>query len=247
MSFDASGLFDLTGRTALVTGASSGIGAAIATALETAGADVLRAGRDRTRLGPDGISADLADGARTLIEQVDARLRDGSGTVDILVNCAGSNPRPPLAEIDDALYREILAVNLDAPFRLGRRYGPAMADRGWGRIINVASTQAHRAFGNSGAYGVAKAGLAALTRSQSEAWASSGVTANALVPGLIDTPMTAPVLADDERADYFRRRAHTGTLGVPADFAAAAIFLAGPGSSFVTGQQLCVDGGLSVT
>ncbi|MCA0158196.1 SDR family oxidoreductase [Tsukamurella sp. M9C] len=238
-----SALFDLTGRTALVTGASSGIGAAIAEALDGAGARVLRAGRDRDRLGADGISADLTRGAAELIEQADAR----ADAVDILVNCAGSNPRPPLGDIDDALYREILAVNLDAPFQLGQHYGPRMAARGWGRIINVASTQAHRAFGNSGAYGVAKAGIAGLTRSQSEAWAPSGVTANSLTPGLVATPMTTAVLADPARAEYFRRRAHTGTLGAPSDFAAAAIFLAGPGSAFVTGQNVCVDGGLSVT
>ncbi|CAM3268722.1 SDR family NAD(P)-dependent oxidoreductase [Tsukamurella hominis] len=243
MNRETAALFDLTGRTALVTGASSGIGAAIAEALDGAGARVLRAGRDRDRLGADGISADLAQGAGELIEQVDAR----TDAVDILVNCAGSNPRPPLGDIDDALYREILAVNLDAPFQLGQHYGPRMAARGWGRIINVASTQAHRAFGNSGAYGVAKAGIAGLTRSQSEAWAPSGVTANSLTPGLVATPMTTAVLADPARAEYFRRRAHTGTLGAPSDFAAAAIFLAGPGSAFVTGQNLCVDGGLSVT
>ncbi|CAM3591232.1 SDR family NAD(P)-dependent oxidoreductase [Tsukamurella ocularis] len=243
MRSSVSALFDLTGRTALVTGASSGIGAAIAEALDGAGARVLRAGRDRDRLGPDGISADLAHGTAELIEQVDAR----TDAVDILVNCAGTNPRPPLGDIDDALYREILAVNLDAPFQLGQHYGPRMAARGWGRIVNVASTQAHRAFGNSGVYGVAKAGIAGLTRSQSEAWAPSGVTANSLTPGLAATPMTTAVLADPERAEYFRRRAHTGTLGAPSDFAAAAVFLAGPGSAFVTGQNLCVDGGLSVT
>lgn len=118
-----SALFDLTGRTALVTGASSGIGAAIAEALDGAGARVLRAGRDRDRLGPDGISADLTHGAGELIEQADAR----ADAVDILVNCAGSNPRPPLGDIDEALYRAILAVNLDAPFQLGQHYGPRMA------------------------------------------------------------------------------------------------------------------------
>ncbi|TWS25186.1 SDR family oxidoreductase [Tsukamurella sputi] len=243
MDRQTAALFDLTGRTALVTGASSGIGAAIAEALDGAGARVLRAGRDRARLGPDGLSADLARGAADLIAQADAR----TDTVDILVNCAGTNPRPPLADIDDALYREILAVNLDAPFQLGQHYGPRMAARGWGRIINVASTQAHRAFGNSGVYGVAKAGIAGLTRSQSEAWAPSGVTVNSLTPGLVATPMTTAVLDDPERSEYFRRRAHTGTLGAPSDFAAAAVFLAGPGSAFVTGQNLCVDGGLSVT
>lgn len=247
MNRDVAALFDLTGRTALVTGASSGIGAAIAQALDGAGAHVIRAGRDRTRLGPDGISADLARGTVGLIEQVDTRLAEVGGTVDILVNCAGSNPRPPLEEIGPELYREILAVNLDAPFSLGQHYGPQMAERGWGRIINVASTQAHRAFGNSGVYGVAKAGIAGLTRSQSEAWGPRGVTANSLTPGLVATPMTTAVLADAERSAYFRGRAHTGTLGAPSDFASVAVFLAGEGSRFVTGQNLCVDGGLSVT
>ncbi|ADG78307.1 Short-chain dehydrogenase/reductase SDR OS=Tsukamurella paurometabola (strain ATCC 8368 / DSM/ CCUG 35730 / CIP 100753 / JCM 10117 / KCTC 9821 / NBRC 16120/ NCIMB 702349 / NCTC 13040) OX=521096 GN=Tpau_1688 PE=3 SV=1 [Tsukamurella paurometabola] len=243
MRSEVAALFDLTGRTALVTGASSGIGAAVAAALDGAGARVLRAGRDRGRLGPDGISVDLAGGVEDLIAAVDAR----ADAVDILINCAGTNPRPPLGEISDALYREILAVNLDAPFVLGQHYGPRMAERGWGRIVNVASTQAHRAFGNSGAYGVAKAGITGLTRSQSEAWAPRGVTANSLTPGLVATPMTTAVLADPARADYFRRRAHTGTLGAPSDFAAAAVFLSGEGARFVTGQNLCVDGGLSVT
>ncbi len=239
-------LFDLSGRTALVTGASSGIGAAVADALAGAGADVIRAGRDRDRLGPDGISVDLADGigaAERLAGLVDARV----DALDILVNCAGTNPRPPLDAIDEGLWRDILAVNLDAVFALGQHYGPRMAARGWGRIINVASTQAHRAFGNSGAYGVAKAAVAGLTRSQSEAWAPHGVCVNSITPGLVATPMTTAVVDDPARADYFRSRAHTGTLGTPDDFAAVAVFLAGAGSRFVTGQNLCVDGGLSVT
>ncbi|GAA4389497.1 SDR family NAD(P)-dependent oxidoreductase [Tsukamurella soli] len=246
MNSDVTALFDLTGRTALVTGASSGIGAGIADALEGAGATVVRAGRDHARLGPGGVSVDLTAGvaaAEELARRVDAR----TDTVDILVNCAGTNPRPPLAAIDEALYRDVLAVNLDAVFALGQHYGPRMAERGWGRIVNVASTQAHRAFGNSGAYGIAKAAVAGLTRSQSEAWARHGVCCNSLTPGLVATPMTAAVLDDPARADYFRARAHTGTLGAPADFAAVAVFLAGEGARFVTGQNICVDGGLSVT
>ncbi|MDF0531584.1 SDR family oxidoreductase [Tsukamurella sp. 8F] len=248
MNGDVAALFDLRGRTALVTGASSGIGAAVADALEGAGATVLRAGRNRDRLGPNGISVDLASGtdaARELAAQADERV--GEHAVGILVNCAGTNPRPPLDDIDDKLYHDILAVNLDAAFTLGQVYGPRMAERGWGRIINVASTQAHRAFGNSGVYGIAKAGIAGLTRSQSEAWAPRGVCVNSLTPGLVVTPMTAAVLADEARSAYFRARAHTRTLGEPRDFAAVAVFLAGEGSRFVTGQNLCVDGGLSVT
>ena len=149
------------------------------------------------------------------------------------------------------------AIQLEEALIQGRLVEESKADSGVGHdkaqaqatvtLRHTDHAQAHRAFGNSGAYGVAKAGIAGLTRSQSEAWAARGVTANSLTPGLIATPMTTAVLADPERAEYFRRRAHTGTLGAPSDFAAAAVFLAGEGSRFVTGQNLCVDGGLSVT
>src|SRR5204863_5670719 len=108
--------------------------------------------------------------------------------------------RPPLAELTEAAWDTLLAANLTAPFLLGQRFGPAMAARGWGRILNIASQQAVRAFGNSGGYGAAKAGLAGLTRSQSEAWARRGVRCNAIVPGFVATPLTAEVAADPVRS-----------------------------------------------
>jgi gluconate 5-dehydrogenase len=122
-----------------------------------------------------------------------------------------------------------------------------MAERGWGRIINIASQQAVRAFGNSGGYGAAKAGLAGLTRSQSEAWAPHGVCCNAIVPGFVATPLTAEVAADPVRSAALAARTMIGRNGEPEDFEGVAIFLASRASDYVTGQMIFVDGGLSST
>jgi gluconate 5-dehydrogenase len=142
---------------------------------------------------------------------------------------------------------QTLSLNLTAPFLLGQRFGPVMAERGWGRIVHVTSQQAHRAFGNSGGYGPSKAGLAALTRSQSEAWARSGVTVNSICPGFVATPLTEKVASDPVRAAALASRTMIGRNGEPSDFAGAAIFLASAASDFVTGQTLYVDGGFSAT
>ena len=193
----------------MVTGGCSGIGAGMAAALARAGARVVLVARDAGRLGSaaDGlracggeaawVSADLAERAEV------ARAADEAaaafGPPDILVNCAGINLRPPLGSLTVEDWDVTMAVNLTAPFLLGQRFGPAMADRGWGRIINVTSQQAARAFGNSGGYGASKGGLAALTRSQSEAWAPSGVCCNSVCPGFVPTRLNAAVAADPER------------------------------------------------
>jgi gluconate 5-dehydrogenase len=140
-----------------------------------------------------------------------------------------------------------MAVNLTAPFLLGQRFGPAMAARGWGRIINVTSQQAHRAFLNSGGYGASKGGLTALTRSQSEAWGPSGVCCNAVCPGFVPTRLNAAVANDPVRSGAMAARTMTGRNGAPSDFAGATVFLASRASDYVTGQTLYVDGGFSVT
>jgi len=250
-------LFSLDGRVALVTGGSSGIGGAMAGALARAGARVvlLARGRDALAAAADGltadgcqaawVSADLADRA-ALREAVAAAARP-FGEPDILVNAAGLNLRPPLAELTTRQWDDLLAVNLNAPFLLGQALGPGMASQGWGRIINIASQQAIRAFGNSGGYGAAKAGLAGLTRSQSEAWAASGVCCNAVVPGFVATPLTAQVAGDPVRSAALAARTMIGRNGVPADFEGAAVFLASAASGYVTGQLLFVDGGFSAT
>ena len=249
-----SGLFSLSGRVAVVTGGSSGIGAAIALALGQAGARVVLIARDHGRLAA-GVAALHAAGAEAMAVSADLADRDevaraaaavvALGEPDILVNCAGANPRPAMAALTTDEWDRVMALNLTAPFLLGQRFGPRMAGRGWGRIINITSQQAQRAFGNSGGYGVSKAGLAALTRSQSEAWASAGVMVNSLCPGFVATPLTEATAADPARAAALAQRTMVGRNGVPSDFAGAAVFLASRASDFITGQTLYVDGGFS--
>ncbi|MEU8542255.1 SDR family oxidoreductase [Streptomyces sp. NPDC048717] len=249
-------LFSLEGRNALVTGGSSGIGKAIARALARAGASVVIVARREAELKAAvdelteagcraaWVSGDLATraGVRTAAEEAAAVF----GEPDILVNAAGNNIRPPLAELTDEDWDRTMAVNLEAPFLLGQRFGPKMAERGYGRIIHVTSQQAHRAFVQSGAYGVSKGGLESLTRSQAEAWSPYGVTVNALVPGFVMTPLNARLSSDPVKVAALAERTMVGRNGLAGDFEGAAVFLAGPGSAYVTGQALFVDGGLSV-
>ena len=248
-------LFSLDGRVALVTGGSSGIGEAMASALARAGAQVVLLARDPARLSAAGlalrdagcavawVSADLSD--RAEVRRAAAAATAAFGEPDILVNCAGVNLRPALGSLSERAWDLLMAVNVTAPFLLGQRFGPAMAARGWGRIINVTSQQALRAFGHSGGYGVTKGALASLTRSQSEAWAGSGVCVNSLCPGFVSTPLTAEVSADPARLAALSARTHAGRNGEPSDFAGAAVFLASAASSYITGQTLYVDGGFS--
>jgi NAD(P)-dependent dehydrogenase (short-subunit alcohol dehydrogenase family) len=249
-------LFSLAGRVAVVTGGSSGIGEGMAAALAGAGAAVVLIARDAERLrsavkglsasgGASWVSADLAD--RASLERAADEAAAAFGPPDILVNCAGVNLRPPLGSLSAADWDLTMAVNLTAPFLLGQRFGPAMASRGWGRIINVTSQQAHRAFLNSGGYGASKGGLTALTRSQSEAWAPSGVCCNAVCPGFVPTRLNAAVANDPVRSGAMAARTMTGRNGAPGDFAGATVFLASRASDYVTGQTLYVDGGFSVT
>jgi NAD(P)-dependent dehydrogenase (short-subunit alcohol dehydrogenase family) len=200
-------LFSLEGRVAVVTGGSSGIGQAMASALARAGAQVVLVARDPHRLEESAaalgtqaawVSADLSD--RAAVGRAAVAAVAAFGEPDILVNCAGINLRPPLAELTAADWDLTMAVNLTAPFLLGQRFGPSMAARGWGRIVNVTSQQAERAFGQSGGYGASKAGLAALTRSQSEAWARDGVCCNSLCPGFVPTRLNAAVASDPVRS-----------------------------------------------
>jgi len=251
------GLFSLEGRVALVTGGSSGIGRAMAGALSRAGARVVVLARGEAALA--GTAAWLrAAGGQAAWVRADLAGRDGVergaaaatgpfGEPDIVVNAAGLNIRPPLAALTAGDWDRLMAVNLTAPFLLGQRFGPAMAGRGWGRIINVASQQAIRAFGNSGGYGAAKGGLVSLTRSQSEAWAPSGVCCNAVAPGFVATPLTREVASDPVRSAALAARTMIGRNGEPADFEGIAVFLASRASAYVTGQLICVDGGFSAT
>ncbi|OOC53713.1 MULTISPECIES: SDR family NAD(P)-dependent oxidoreductase [Nocardiopsis] len=247
-------LFGITGRRALVTGGSSGIGRGVAEALGRAGASVHLVARDTGRLAEtaeafaaQGIvvgttSADVAD--RDALDELCAS--EPVLDADILVTAAGVNHRPPFGETSEEVWAETLAVNLTAPYLLGQACGPRMAGRGWGRILNIGSQQSWSAFGDSGAYGVSKAAVGGLSRSQAEAWSPHGVTANTIVPGFVVTPMTLPTAAVPGREEELAARTMVGRNGLPRDFAGLAVFLASDASGFVTGQMLAVDGGFSV-
>lgn len=249
-------LFSLDGTVAVVTGGSSGIGRSISGALARSGASVVAVARKEAELRAtvdeltaDGcraawVSADL--GTRAGVREAADRAAGVFGEPDILVNCAGVNLRPPMGELDDEVWDTTMAVNLEAPYLLGQRFGPGMAERGFGRIIHITSQQAHRAFVQSGAYGVSKGALESLARSQAEAWSPYGVTCNTLVPGFVMTPLNARLSSDPEKVAALAARTMTGRNGLAEDFAGAAVFLASRASAYVTGQSLFVDGGLSV-
>ncbi|MGO4679301.1 SDR family NAD(P)-dependent oxidoreductase [Microbacterium sp. 2MCAF23] len=251
-----SDLFSLEGRTAVVTGGSSGIGRGIATALARAGAATVIVARGADRI--DETVRELTDaGCRAAGVVGDLSTRDGIlavadaaarpfGEPDILVNSAGINIRPAFADITEADWDATMTVNALAPFLLGQRYGVGMAERGYGRLIHISSQQAHRAFVGSGIYGVSKGAVESLMRSEAEAWGGTGVTSNTLVPGFVLTPLNARLQEDPVQITALAARTMIGRNGLPSDFAGAAVFLSGAGSSYVTGHSLFVDGGLSV-
>jgi NAD(P)-dependent dehydrogenase (short-subunit alcohol dehydrogenase family) len=161
------------------------------------------------------------------------------------VHAAGMNRRQPWAQIDDAAWDEQLDVMLAAPFFLSRALVPAMAARGWGRIIVIASLQSSRAFADSLPYGAAKGGVVQLVRAMAEAWSGQGVNANAIAPGFFPTALTGAVFDDEARLQAIRRQTACGRTGELADLQGAAVFLASPAAAYITGQTLYVDGGFS--
>jgi NAD(P)-dependent dehydrogenase (short-subunit alcohol dehydrogenase family) len=248
-------LFALDGRVALVTGASSGIGRAIAETMAQAGARVVLVARRENALADTcnaivaaggeaaTLACDLAD--RAALEGCAAQASRAFGAPDIVVNCAGTNIRKPMLELTADDWDRTMRLNLDAPFFLSQRLVPAMIARGWGRIVNVASLQSVRAFANSGAYGASKGGIVQLTRAQAEAWSSKGVNANAIAPGFFATPLTAAVASDPVKWQANAARTFIGRNGELPDLAGTTLFLASRASDYVTGQTIFVDGGFS--
>ena len=248
-------IFSLTGRVALVTGASSGIGRTIAEALAQAGARVVLVARREEALAAtraaiaatggqaESLQCDLAD--RATLEAGAREAPRFFGAPDIVVNCAGINIRKPMLELTADDWDRTMRLNLDAPFLLSQRLVPAMIERGWGRIVNIASLQSVRAFANSGAYGASKGGIVQLTRAQAEAWSGKGVNANAIAPGFFATPLTAPVASDPVKWRANAARTFVGRNGELPDLVGTAIFLASRASDYVTGQTIFVDGGFS--
>ena len=251
----APALFDLEGRVALVTGASSGIGREIALALAEAGASVVLAARRAEQL--DETSAHVrALGARAAAWCVDltdrAQLADAAGHAakpfgapDILVNAAGINIRKPMPDVKPEDWDAVIAINLSTPFFLAQALAPAMIDRGWGRIINIASLQSVRAMPMGVSYGASKGGIAQLTRAMAEAFSRRGVNANAIAPGFFATELTAPVVNDPARWQKMADSTFIGRNGELADLRGTAVYLASRASDYVTGQVIFVDGGFS--
>ena len=247
-------LFDLSGRHAVITGGNAGIGQAMALALGAAGARVTLVARRRERLDQacelltaKGIAcgtetADLADAPDTLATGRRIAAREG---VDILVNAAGINLREPFMQVSADAFDRHLAVHLRAPFLLTQCFAPGMRERGYGRIINLASLQSQRAFADSAPYGAAKGGIVQLTRAIAQEWSAYGICCNAIGPGFFPTELTAPVFADTERAQALARQTAIGRNGRLEDLHGVTVFLASQASAYITGQTIMVDGGFT--
>lgn len=244
--------FDLTGRTALVTGGSSGLGEAMAEALGLAGAQLVLLARrpeqlaqSAHRLAAQGIAVRtlVCDLATPEAAQAGAQQALAMGSVDILVNAAGINLREPFGDITAASWLAQIHLHLSAPFFLTQALAPAMQARGWGRILNIASLQSHRAFANSAPYGAGKGGIVQLTRAIAQEWGPYGITCNAIGPGFFPTALTAPVFGNPELAARHAAQTCLGRNGLLSDIHGLAVFLASDASSYITGQTIMIDGG----
>jgi NAD(P)-dependent dehydrogenase (short-subunit alcohol dehydrogenase family) len=169
----------------------------------------------------------------------------GRGPIDILVNAAGINLRQPYAQVTPEAFDLHIALHLRTPFFLLQKLAPGMAERGWGRVLNIASLQSVRAFANSAPYGAAKGGVVQLTRAMAEAFSRHGITCNAIAPGFFPTPLTAPVFADPEVAAANAAKTAIGRNGELEDLYGATIFLCSDAAAYITGQTLFVDGGFT--
>jgi gluconate 5-dehydrogenase len=247
-------LFDLAGRTALITGASRGIGHSLAEALSRAGARVVLNGRTRdsleqaaARLVAGGGSADVAVFDVTQPDAVaagiDAIERD-IAPIDILVNNAGIQRRAPLDQFKDSDWRELMSTNLDSVYYVSKAVARHMIPRGRGKIINIGSVQCELARPGIAPYTASKGAVKNLTKGMCADWARHGLQVNAIGPGYFDTPLNKALVEDPVFDEWLRKRTPAGRWGRLEDLHGAAVFLASPASDFVNGQTLYVDGGI---
>jgi NAD(P)-dependent dehydrogenase (short-subunit alcohol dehydrogenase family) len=246
--------FRLDGRRALVTGGTRGLGRVMAQALAEAGADVAITSRAAGSAAAEasaiaaatgrvvrGYAADVQQGEA--ITRLAAEVEATLGPVDILVNNAGINVRGPVEELSEADWDAVIDTNLKGPFLCARTFGPRMAARGWGRVINMGSILSVIALPGRAPYASSKAGVLNLTRVLALEWAGRGVTVNAICPGPFGTEMNRPLLNDPEKFQAFVAKIPMGRWGDLHEIAGVVVFLASNASSFVTGSALFVDGG----
>jgi gluconate 5-dehydrogenase len=246
-------LFSLRHQTALITGAAGGIGQVLATALAEAGATVALHDLTADRLAATqrsiaeaggqafAFAADLQEVAqcRQLIAEVDARL----GRLDILVNCAAMNRRKPIAAVSPEDFDTIVAVNLRSIYFLSQAAQPLMQRQGGGKIIHIGSINSFYGLDTVSVYGLTKGALTQLTRVQAVEWARDNIQVNGIAPGFMDTPLSKPVWADKHRAAWLRSRIPVHRPGQPEELVGLLLLLAGPASSYISGQTFVVDGG----
>ncbi|WP_353471413.1 SDR family oxidoreductase [Salipiger sp. H15] len=250
-------LFDLTGRTALVTGSTMGIGFALARGLAQAGAKVLLNGRDPQRLEEavealkaeghqaEALGFDVTDHAsvRAAVDGYEA----GHGPIDILINNAGMQHRGPLEEFDPEAFDRLMRTNVYSAFYVGQACARHMIGRGQGRIVNIASVQSALARPGIAPYTASKGAITNLTKGMATDWAKHGLNCNAIAPGYFKTPLNAALVADPEFSAWLEKRTPAGRWGDVEELVGACVFLCAPASSFVNGHTLFVDGGITAS
>lgn len=246
-------VFSLEGKVAVVTGGTSGIGRALSLGLADAGADTIATARRQQQVDETAAAVE-SRGRRTLrltsdvcerasLERLLTATLDNFGKVDILVNCAGIIKRAPTLEFAEEEWNGILDTNLTGTLRACQVFGKPMLERGYGRIINIASLNSFVSLSEVAAYAASKAGVASLTRSLAVEWSKRGVTVNAIAPGVFRTDLNAKLLDSTARGQELLMRTPMGRFGKTEELVGAAVFLASDSSSFITGQILAVDGG----